>query len=217
MPGLHSMLIGGLIFLGGTCITIFTMTGATGDTGVVFYGAIIFGAIQFIVGLVQFLSYQFKNKDSKDTMKVEAGLRAVIRGMLAVAAADGELEPEEVAMICGVFKSLFGSSLSVDAVVSAFTELTADANYDITREFREIKGLLDEEFVNLTIKSMFLVALSDGVFDRREAQIISTLANYLNMPSQQQKKLKQEAESLISDTDIEEGPTIDESIPVPES
>ena len=56
--GLQNMLIGGLFFVVGTIITISTYSSASisGGTYYICWGAILFGAIQFIQGLIQFLT-----------------------------------------------------------------------------------------------------------------------------------------------------------------
>ncbi len=54
--GLRNMLIGGALFLGGSCITLVSFLSAEdGGTYWLFYGPIIYGLISGIMGLVQFL------------------------------------------------------------------------------------------------------------------------------------------------------------------
>jgi len=51
------MLVGGLWCFGGTAVTVYTYSAASGGgTYVVAWGAIIFGGIQFLKGLTQFLA-----------------------------------------------------------------------------------------------------------------------------------------------------------------
>jgi len=56
--GLRNMLLGALFCLGGTAVTVFSYEVATSDSGhgvyLVTWGAIIFGGIRFLKGLMQF-------------------------------------------------------------------------------------------------------------------------------------------------------------------
>lgn len=55
--GMKNMLFGALWCVGGTIVTVATYSAASdGGTYVVFWGAIIFGAIQFLRGLIQAMS-----------------------------------------------------------------------------------------------------------------------------------------------------------------
>jgi hypothetical protein len=53
--GVTNMLVGGAFFVVGTIITIATLNSSS-STGYICWGAIIFGFIQFIQGLIQFLT-----------------------------------------------------------------------------------------------------------------------------------------------------------------
>ena len=53
--GVTNMLVGGGFFVVGTIITIATLNSSS-STGYICWGAILFGAIQFIQGLIQFLT-----------------------------------------------------------------------------------------------------------------------------------------------------------------
>jgi hypothetical protein len=55
--GITNMLVGGAFFVVGTIVTIATLSSASsGGTYYICWGAILFGAIQFIQGLIQFLT-----------------------------------------------------------------------------------------------------------------------------------------------------------------
>ena len=56
--GLQNMLIGGAFFIIGTIVTIATYSSATsaGGSYYICWGAVIFGAIQFVQGLIQYLT-----------------------------------------------------------------------------------------------------------------------------------------------------------------
>lgn len=112
MPGSKNMLFGALWAIGGTFVTVITYSAASGGgTYVVAYSAIAVGVIQFIIGLIQYLSYQLKGEKGKQKVHVEASSRAILRAMMATACADGTIEDSEVDSIAAIYERIFAGTL----------------------------------------------------------------------------------------------------------
>jgi|GEM_PF-2186868 len=181
MPGTKNMLVGGLWLIGGLLVTALTYSASSGGgTYVVTYGAIIIGAVQFIGGLFQYVSYQSKGKEGKQAVQAEASARTILRAMMATAAADGEIEESELDSIASIYAQIFGSELDNDWIKDNVQEML-DNDFEIYSAITEEMSMLDPELIPLIFKASYFVAASDGSIDDSESVILTRISDALGM------------------------------------
>jgi len=181
MPGSKNMLIGALWAIGGTLVTVVTYSAASGGgTYVVTYGAIAVGGIQFLVGLFQYLGYQMKGEEGKQEVHAEASLRAILRAMMATAAADGEIEDSEVDSIATIYEQIFGATLEENWIRENAEQMLKD-DFDIYEAISDEKDIIDPNIIPLVFQASYFVAAADGTIDDNESKILMKIANALGM------------------------------------
>jgi len=132
-----------------------------------------------------------KNAALNEMKKIENRdlMEAIVGGCLLVAAADGEIEPEEVESLEKQLNSNpslqhFGSEITV--TINRFTEML-EANFrlgktKILREIRDIKDNRDE--AEEVFVSMIGIAESDGEIEPEEIVILKEVGKELNLRMQ---------------------------------
>lgn len=199
MPGLGNILIGFGIAFVGTVITFATYSAASGGgTYVVAYGAIIVGGLQFVMGLFQLLFYALRGSKGREQHHADVGVRVIVRSMIAMAAADGELEPGEVTMIQMITQSMFGTPLSEDDISKAYEEFPA-GGFGVLEEIGRVSGQLKPEFARLALKSMSMVAMSDGQLDEKEEQLLMAVGQKLGIGADEIQHQFDEANQTIAE------------------
>ncbi|MFC1896193.1 DUF533 domain-containing protein [Thermodesulfobacteriota bacterium] len=117
MPGIRNMQIGALCAIAGiliTAITYFFSSIRGGGTYLIAYGAIVVGAIQFVIGFFQYIAYQAKTPEGNRRIHAEATAKTILRAMMVTAAADGVVSEHEIDSIAAIYKRLFGGVLEKD-------------------------------------------------------------------------------------------------------
>lgn len=185
MPGTKNMLLGALWAIGGIVVTAVTYSAASeGGIYVVTWGAIVIGGIQFIVGLVQYLGYQAKGTEGKQKVHAEASVRAILRAMMATAAADGVIEDAEVESIAAIYERVFGASPEKEWIKETSEKMLKE-NFDIYKAISEEKSIINPDTMPLVFKASYLVAAADGSLDDKESEILMKIANALGMSDAQ--------------------------------
>lgn len=178
-PGTKNMGMGALWAIGGTVVTVVTLSAASGGgTYVVAYGAIGIGAIQFVVGLVQYMGYQSKSPEEKNAAQADVALTSVVQAMVAMSVADGNLDDSEIEMISGLYQNLTEQTLAADDVRSIAASMEK-ADFSITDALENVRDMLDTESRELVLKAAYLVLIADGVVDENEEKLLNGIADSL--------------------------------------
>ncbi len=176
MPGTKNMIAGALWAVGGTLVTVVTYSATSGGgTYVVAYGAIIFGGIQFVIGLFQYLGHQ-----PQEGGKQEASSQAILGAMITTAAADHEIEDNEIDMIAGIYEQVFGNTLDKGWIKDIAEQMLRD-DFDVYDAISNEMSIIDPDIVPLIFRASYLVAAADGTVDENEWEILTEIAEALDM------------------------------------
>ena len=174
--------IGALLFVGGSVITMASYSSASGGGSyTVFYGAILVGAVQMIVGFMQGGSESEPATNYITEEEVDkAGISVILRSMISMAAADGRLDESEVTMIRVVTKLVFGQELAEQKIRDMSAQMIAE-NSDITAELMSLQQIVTWEDADLAVVGMAMVAMSDGDMDALETARLEDYAGALGV------------------------------------
>lgn len=180
MPGTYNMLMGLAVFVIGAIITVATFAAAPGGHFVVAYGAILVGAVQFVIGGGQWLLYQSRGPEGKAAHHLKVDVRVVLRSMIAMTAADEKLDEGEVAIIRLVSQACFGQPLDKEAIEECFQQMKGDLTA-FEDELNRIGGQVTEEGAFTALKAACMVAMADGEVHQSEIQAVRKLAGALRV------------------------------------
>lgn len=175
-PGLKNMLFGLLWFVGAIAVVL--------ATDRLFYVALIIGAVQFIIGLGQFILYSFKSADKKAQFHAGKGLVCLYQSMVSVAMADGELGQDEVELIQSVFHKVTGSEVSQSDIETAATAIGKNLDGFLTG-LKDYAGLVDEDIKALTVRACVYVAAADGSISTAEQEHLYRVSKILGFSKPQ--------------------------------
>lgn len=175
-----STMIGALFFFGGLIVTFVTYTSAEGGgTYVVAWGAILFGGIQMVMGLMR--GEDIEDAPVLSEEQIEAtGTSVILRSMISMAAADGRLDEEEVGMIRIVTRSVFGNELGEEAIRDMSQKMISGRG-NIADELASVSQIVTWADADLAVTGMAMVALADGNMDETETARLEEYAGALNV------------------------------------
>ena len=129
-PGFFNMLLGLIWFAAGVSVTALVYLLTPGGMYLFTAGIILVGIVQFAIGLWQYSSYRMKSPEDKALHHAKIETRALVRSMVAMAAADGKLDKEEIKTVTQVYERLTGKPLE-PALVIKITETMQGGKYSI--------------------------------------------------------------------------------------
>ena len=162
MPGSKNIRYGLIWIFIGAVLTGLSYLVIPGGSYIFFYGALVAGGLQLIIGLGQGLGYMLKGEEGQNKAKARGLHKAVVQSMVSVALADGEVKDEEVKSIIKIYKNLFHHEISEDDVWSIIESIVNDSDFDIQETLVDVKSILDSSMKNLIVRASFFVASADG-------------------------------------------------------
>ena len=102
----------------------------------------------------------------------------ILKAMVAVAAADGRLDAQEIGLIQQVYKDQSGRTLSADEVASA---VEANAKGEVLTEFAAAAKVLDKGTKEEMIRAAYLVLLADDRIAGEERKKLKDIAAALQV------------------------------------
>jgi tellurite resistance protein len=109
---------------------------------------------------------------------VHADADWILKAMVAVAAADGRLDAEEIGLIQQVYKDQSGRTLSADEVAKA---VEASAKGDVLAELAAAGKVLDKGTKEEMIRAAYLVLLADDRIAGEERKKLKDIAAALQV------------------------------------
>lgn len=101
--------------------------------------------------------------------------------MLAMAAADGEIEDREAATIAGIYRDLTGRDLSQDVIRTRARSRRAAAP-DIVEWLQGVVPSLDRDAKDQIVRAAYLVLLADDAISSAERKKLQDIAAALKIP-----------------------------------
>jgi len=183
-PGTTNMAIGGLVFVGGSFVTLVTMSAASGGGRyIVAWGAIAFGAIQFLAGLG---SYVTRPRSLIDNLLRNATLdfKALLRAVVAAAQSDGPLDARKIGLIQSILKQVDNE----DHPAKLIEDMAAAMRLD-KRDTTEYLAAVQRDFTaatkQLILRACVAVMATGSVFTESSDRFLRGIARALDMSEQQ--------------------------------
>lgn len=180
-PGSQNMTLGLVWLIGGALLTAGSFSLFDGEAGVLFYGAILVGGIQFVVGVFQRMHYATMPENKKAQIHAEASIITLLRCMAMVANADGKIGETEVATIAEIYERVLGSPIPLETLRNIVAKV-GDGGAD-PAEFVASKGTqVPVEFRPLIAKACYMVMSSDGEISKSEENMLRQILSGLQLP-----------------------------------
>lgn len=159
------------------------------STSAIAWAALIGGVIALLAGISRQVSAFMSHDPSDESQYGQAEVRALIQSMGEMAAADGKIEPREVATIASIHEKMLGTSISFEEVNSILMEFHENDN--IRDKLRTDRKKVNPAMKRMIIQSCYLVMIADE--EKAESELVRLLeiGDALNLP-------KSEVQHLIS-------------------
>lgn len=132
------------------------------------------------------------------TQEFEAGLRGLLKSMVALAASDRIIDDREVWTIGRIFNDQTGEELDLEEVRRA-SETFRDKNLSIKDMLVGIESQIDPEFKKTIIKACYLVSMADEILVQVELDDVKKVGNYLKIDPETVDELITQMEKLLQE------------------
>jgi uncharacterized membrane protein YebE (DUF533 family) len=194
-PGTYNMGMGAAIGGIGAIVTAGTYAVAPGGHFVVAYGAILVGAIQIVLGFFQYLAFAAGISQPKEEHYTNIEIRALIRSMIAIAAADEELHQTEIDTIQSILRRIYGSEIGLDVLESAHNKMNSKT-FSLHDELKSTQSQISVKMKHMIVRACYFVLVADGRIDDREKSRIAELAATLQIEASTFAKIIRECEGI---------------------
>ena len=193
-----NVLMGGAIFAGGLLLAaVLYSIGSGAGYYTIAAGAIGFGAVQIIMGLVQGNASAADDADLTVEQVDAAGTAVILRSMISMAAADGRLDEKEIGMVRAVTRSIFGTELDESAIREMSQKMISGGG-NIATELASAQHAVTPEDANLAVTGMAMVAMADGTMDVHENERLESYARALEVDQVRFDKAIEKARAAIA-------------------
>ncbi len=169
---------------------------------------IIAGGIQFAIGLFQFICsipayirYRLNRNKTMKNIKAEASARAILRAMMAVAVADGEVQDSEIDSIAEIYEKIFGATIAKGWIKESAEQMIND-DFNVYEAIHSEKSFIDPAIIPLVIKASYFVSAADGFVDDEEITTLMKLAVALGMTDIEAQNCLAETSGLNNQADL---------------
>ncbi len=182
--GARNMAIGGAIFAVGSTVTLLTFSAAQGGGHfVVAWGAMLFGGVQFLAGVVQFLLRDrspFDRLLSNSTRPV----KALVRAMISTAQCDGVLDQKKIAAMQAILQQIdsdrYPATTIEDAAAAMRLDKTDPAQFLATLEYDFT--VADKQRI---LRACLMAGGAGGRFTEQKDRLLRSFAGAMKMSEQQ--------------------------------
>jgi hypothetical protein len=182
--GVRNIGIGGTIFVVGSLVTVATYSAAQGGGHyVVAWGAILFGGIQFLTGLGQFL---LRDRSPIDRLLRDSTrpVKALVRAMIDAAQSDGALDEKKIAAMQAVLLRVdathYPEKTIEDVAAAMRLDPTGTAQYLATVEY-ELTTAMKQQI----IRGCVLAGGEGSRFTEQKDRLLRGFAGAMKMSEQE--------------------------------
>lgn len=111
----------------------------------------------------------------------ETGRDLMLRAMITMAAADGDLADVESVTVSAVFEKVSGETVDASEIEATAASIAGDAKA-LTADLKAASGALEEDAKESIVRAAYLVLRADGVVAMQERKKLVDIANALKMP-----------------------------------
>ncbi|MCP4074078.1 MAG: TerB family tellurite resistance protein [Hyphomicrobiales bacterium] len=124
------------------------------------WAAIIGGAISLLAGVGRKVRTFMELKPNNNADYAHAEIRTLIKSMGEMAAADGVIDPREVATIADIHERMLGISISTKEINKILSDF--DKNDNIAETLTADRKMVNPAMKRMIIQSCYLVMVADG-------------------------------------------------------
>lgn len=179
-PGHTAMMVGAGWFAAGAILTLLLINLVPGAYYLLAVVVMLAGIIPFGIGLWQFMSFQLKSPESKAHYRASTELRALVRSMVAMAAADGNISKVEIKTISRIYKQLMGHPLKAD-IIAKVSDTMDGRHYSIHDDLGMTQAEISTQMKEKIIMACYLVMMADGEVPEVEKDRINEIAATLQI------------------------------------
>jgi hypothetical protein len=177
------MAIGGAIFVVGSVVTLATFSAAQGGGRfVVAWGAMLFGGVQFLAGIVQFLV-----RDRSPISRLLSGstrqVQVLVRAMIATAQSDGALDEKKVAAMQEILRridSSYPASTIEDVAAAMRLDKTDTAQYIATVQYDFTVAEKQQ-----IVRACLMAGGAGSLYTQQKDRLLRSFASAMQMTEQQ--------------------------------
>ena len=180
-PGTRNMTLGITWLIIGVVLTVGSYLLFQGAGGILFYGAILVGCIQYVIGVFQRIGYSMMSDERKAVKHAEAQVITLLRCMIMIANADGKLDDSEIDMIAAIYQRIVGAQVTRKQIQDAAKNIGHGGSNPA--DFVASLGTQTPiDFRFLIAKACRLVMEADGEVTKHEERVFNDVCKGLGLP-----------------------------------
>lgn len=121
----------------------------------------------------------------------------MLRAMISMAAADGDVADVECATISAIFEKVSGESVDKAEIEKAANGITGDSKA-LAKDLAAASDEIDKKGKEAILRAAYLVLRADGVVAAQERKKLADIANGLKMPEIHVNVILEQLEELDS-------------------
>lgn len=197
----RQMWIGGLLAAPGVIAFVITFVSGAEDALQFLYLLTAVGAVAFAIGVLRWLLSGVFGDRAGATSSEQRHDRAVVRSLLAVAAADGELKDSELNVIENYASKIADITIGDDLVRDLFEEMKAHP-VSIRDELAGVTAGMSQDERVTVYQGAALVAHCVPPLGPKERAALDQIAEVLKLPPEAVKQIEQRAEDAFADSSV---------------
>jgi uncharacterized tellurite resistance protein B-like protein len=138
------------------------------------YGALGLGGVLFVIGLLHTIVHYSQSNKGLHRADVSAMSLALIRSMIAMSIADGNLDDAELKTIAKIYAQLTGTEIDEDTIRDTAEHMKSEG-VSIADEMKNAKTVLDKDLKNKIVKAALYILAADGVMEEGEEAILEEI------------------------------------------
>lgn len=141
--------------------------------------ALIGGALSLLSGFAQKVITFMELRPNNNADYAHAEIRILIKSMGEMAAADGNIDPREVATIADIHERMLGITISADEIHKILSDF--DENDNMIETLTADRKMINPAMKRMIIQSCYLVMIADGEKDSAEMTRIHEIGEALQL------------------------------------
>ncbi len=177
IPGVRNIIIGAVIL---AAAVLFRSQLTAGGAALLFYGALIIGAVLLGYGLMEFVRDRNKDDAERQAEKRTLANEVLFRTLSRMSSADTNIRPVEVETIRNIYRDMTGDEVSISEV-----RVAAQADLYERQPFKKylagVQAQIDGDDKRLIMKALSAVIKADGRISPFEVDFFNEVAEALKL------------------------------------
>ena len=177
IPGVRNIIIGAVILAAGV---LFRSQLTAGGAALLFYGALIIGAVLLGYGLMEFVRDRGKDDAERQAEQRTLSNEVLFRTLARMSSADTNIRPVEVETIRNIYLDMTGDEVSISEI-----RVAAKADLYERQPFKKylagVQAQIEGEDKRLIMKALSAVIKADGRISPFEVDFFNEVAEALKL------------------------------------